>query len=145
LAHLIRRTKEIKQEILSKNPRYQDKRTILFCNSISTLLKKSCQIAQKFNNGSIAWDRSDAFLKKKTFVRFFNHPEVSSIPRHVIIKKDTKIGFLLAYARVSIRSSSAGTTISVDEMPWLKVRIDGKEGFVRDAEDLLALGIQPAG
>jgi transposase len=64
LAHLIRRSKEIKQEILLKNPRYQDKRTILFCDSISTLLKKSCQIAQKFNNGSIAWDRSDAFKKR---------------------------------------------------------------------------------
>jgi len=83
--------------------------------------------------------------EEETFVRFFNHPEVASIPRHVIIKKDTKVEFLWAYARVSIGSGGAESVISIDEMPWLKVRIDGKEGFVRDAEDLLALGIHPAG
>ena len=85
------------------------------------------------------------YPEEETFVRFFNHPEASSIPRHVIIKKDTKIEFLYAYARVSIKSGNAECVISVDEMPWLKMRIDGKEGFVRDAEDLLALGIHPAG
>jgi hypothetical protein len=63
----------------------------------------------------------------------------------VIIKKDTKIEFLYSYARVSIKSGKAECVISVDEMPWLKMRIDGQEGFVRDAEDLLALGIHPAG
>ena len=83
--------------------------------------------------------------EEETFVRFFKSPEISSIPRHVIIKKDTKIEFLLAYARISIGSGSAQSVISTDRMPWLKVRIDGKEGYVRDAEDLLALGIQPAG
>lgn len=83
--------------------------------------------------------------QEETFVRFFNHPEVSSIPRHVIIKKDTTVEFLWAYARVSIGSGGAECVISIDEMPWLKMRIDGKEGFVRDAEDLLALGIHPAG
>lgn len=83
--------------------------------------------------------------EEETFVRLFKSPEISSIPRHVIIKKETKIEFLLAYARVSIESGGAESAISIDKMPWLKVRIDGKEGFVRDAEDLLALGIHPAG
>jgi hypothetical protein len=83
--------------------------------------------------------------EEETFVRLFNHPEASSMPRHVIIKKHTKVDFLSAYARVSIGLGGAECVISVDEMPWLKVRIDGKEGFVRDPEDLLALGIHPAG
>jgi len=83
--------------------------------------------------------------EEETFVRFFNQPEVSSIPRHVIIKEDTKIEFLWAYARVSVGVGDTESAISVNEMPWLKVRIDGNEGFVRDAEDLLALGIHPAG
>jgi hypothetical protein len=83
--------------------------------------------------------------EEETFVRFFNDPEGSSIPRHVIIKKDTKVEFLWAYAKVSIGSGGAECVISIDEMPWLKIRIDGKEGFVRDSEDLLALGIHPAG
>ena len=85
------------------------------------------------------------YSEEETFVRFFDHPEGSSIPRHVIIKKDTKVEFLWAYARVSIASGGAECVISIHEMPWLKVRIDGKDGFVRDAEDLLALGIHPAG
>jgi len=84
-------------------------------------------------------------FEEETFVRLFNSPDASSIPQHVIIRQDTKVEFLLAYARVSIESGSAECVLSTDEMPWLKVRIDGKEGFVRDAEDLLALGIQPAG
>jgi hypothetical protein len=92
----------------------------------------------------------DVIVKRRpseedTFVRFFNIPKASSIPRHLIIKKDTKVEFLLAYTRVSIESRGAGCTISIDEMPWLKVRIDGKEGFVRDAEDLLALGLRESG
>jgi hypothetical protein len=83
--------------------------------------------------------------EEDTFVRLFNNPEASSIPRHVIIRKDTKLEFLWAYARVSSGSSGTERVISIDDMPWLKVRIDDKEGFVRDAEDLLALGIHSAG
>jgi hypothetical protein len=83
--------------------------------------------------------------EKDTFVRFFNKPKTSSIPRHLIIKKETKVEFIFAYTRVSIKSGSNGCVISIDDMPWLKVRIDGEEGFVRDAEDLLALGLREAG
>ena len=83
--------------------------------------------------------------EEDTFVRLFNGPKASSIPRHVIIKKDTKVEFLWAYARISIVSGGAGCAINIDEMPWLKVRIDGKKGYVRDAEDLLALGIRQGG
>ncbi|MBU4287703.1 MAG: hypothetical protein KKI12_05960, partial [Proteobacteria bacterium] len=53
--------------------------------------------------------------------------------------------FWLAYTRLSIKSDKTECEISIDTSPWLKVRIDGKEGFVRDEEDLLALGIHPAG
>ena len=31
------------------------------------------------------------------------------------------------------------------DLPWLRVRVDGREGWVREVEDLLALGLQPAG
>jgi hypothetical protein len=61
LAHLIRKAKEIKQEILLKKPQFQDKKSILFCNSISTLFQKACEIGQKFNNGEIPRDRSETF------------------------------------------------------------------------------------
>jgi len=83
--------------------------------------------------------------EEETFVRLFDHPDASTPPQHVIIKENTNVEFLNAYTKVSIRSGIAECVISTDEMPWLKLRIDEKEGFVRDAEDLLALGIHPAG
>jgi len=101
------------------------------------------QLTYDYNAFNVIVGKRD--FEEETFVRLFNSPDESSIPRHVIIKKDTKVEFLLAYARVSIESGSAECVISIDQMPWLKVRIDRKEGFVRDAEDLLALGIHPAG
>lgn len=83
--------------------------------------------------------------EEETFVRLFGSPSNSSIPLHVVIKEDTKVEFLLAYATISIKSEGSEGVISVNEDPWLKVRINDKEGFVRDAEDLLALGIRQAG
>ncbi|MCP4651569.1 MAG: IS66 family transposase [PVC group bacterium] len=64
LAHLIRRAKEIKQEILLRKPRFQDKRSVLFCDSISKLLTKACEVGQKLNNGKIERERSEAFKKR---------------------------------------------------------------------------------
>ena len=83
--------------------------------------------------------------EEETFVRLFPEPTASSIPRHVIIRKETKVEFILAYASVSIESGDEDCSISVDRMPWLEVRIDGEEGYVREAEDLMALGIFQAG
>lgn len=53
--------------------------------------------------------------------------------------------FLWAYTNISFESGEEEAVISVGEMPSLKVRIDGKEGFVKDEEDLMALGLRPAG
>jgi hypothetical protein len=61
LAHLIRKSKEIKQEILLKKPRYQDKKSIRFCNRIGKLFKKTCQLAAKFNNDYICQLKADVF------------------------------------------------------------------------------------
>ena len=69
----------------------------------------------------------------------------SSIPRHLIIRKDTKVEFIFAYTKVEVKSSGNWTSITIDKMPWLKVRIDGEEGYVKDAEDLQALGLRQSG
>jgi len=50
LAHIIRKAKEIKQEILLQKPQYQDKHSIQFCDNISKLFKNVCEIGQKTNN-----------------------------------------------------------------------------------------------
>jgi len=61
LAHLIRKAKDIKQEIILRKPQLQDIRSIRFCNSVSDLFKKACQIGNKLNSGDIRQDRTEAF------------------------------------------------------------------------------------
>lgn len=64
LAHLIRKSKEIKQEILLRKPQSQDKQSVQFCNYVSALFKKTCEIGQKFISGDIKQDRAGAFEKR---------------------------------------------------------------------------------
>jgi len=66
LAHLIRRAKEIKQEILLKKPQLQDRKSLLFCNSIAALFQKACEIGQKLHRDEIQSDRSDS-LKQRLY------------------------------------------------------------------------------
>jgi hypothetical protein len=61
LAHLIRKAKEIKQEISLRKPKYRDIRSIRFCNRIANLLKKACELGQKFNSAQISYDKADVF------------------------------------------------------------------------------------
>jgi transposase len=61
LVHLIRKAKEIREEILLKKPRYRDKRSIRFCNAIETLFKKACELGPKFNNSLICQNKAVVF------------------------------------------------------------------------------------
>lgn len=64
LAHLIRKSKDIRQEILLMKPRFQDKESLRFCSSVSTLLTKACKIGNKFNAGHIDRHHADAFKSR---------------------------------------------------------------------------------
>ncbi|CAB1065651.1 hypothetical protein D1BOALGB6SA_10448 [Olavius sp. associated proteobacterium Delta 1] len=64
LVHLIRKAKEIRQEILMRKPRYRDKRSIRFCNAIETLFKKACELGQKFNSSYFCQNKSDALQRR---------------------------------------------------------------------------------
>ena len=44
-----------------KKPQFQDKKSLLFCNSISTLFQKACEIGKKLNNGEVPRYCSEAF------------------------------------------------------------------------------------
>ena len=61
LAHIIRKAKEIKQEIVLKKPKFQDKGSIRFCDRIATLFKKTCQLGQKFDTDYVCQNKADAF------------------------------------------------------------------------------------
>jgi len=66
LAHLIRTSKEIKQEILLKSPQSQDKQSLQFCESITALFQNACEIGRKFNAGILHPDQADT-LKQRLY------------------------------------------------------------------------------
>lgn len=79
-----------------------------------------------------------------TFVRLFSEP-ISAIPTHVIVRKDSKVDFISA--RVSFLFDDSGESISlgVGDDIWLKIRIDGKIGWIHTQEDLAAIGLVQSG
>jgi len=50
LAHIIRKAKEIKQEIVLRKANYQDPQAIQFCDQIRSLLKDACDVGGKLKN-----------------------------------------------------------------------------------------------
>lgn len=61
LVHLIRKAKEIKQEIELKKPRYRDQGSIRFCNRVVDLFKKACELAKRFNDPHSCRSKADVF------------------------------------------------------------------------------------
>lgn len=53
LAHLMRTAKEIKQEIVLQDDKFQDAKSLLFCDTLTELLQQACQIARQLNTGEI--------------------------------------------------------------------------------------------
>ena len=47
MAHIIRRAKEVKQEIVLRKPKYQGPQSIEFCDQITALLKTASQVGGK--------------------------------------------------------------------------------------------------
>jgi hypothetical protein len=92
-----------------------------------------------------------------TFVRLWARPdEQSGPPVKTVVKKDSKVGLLIA--RVATRwvegnaagpsansngfiDDAGGFGVAADTDLWLKVRIDGREGWMHSEEDFRALGL----
>ena len=76
------------------------------------------------------------------------HPEADEergTPAHVVVKKDSKVEFLAAETEVAWNEDADGVGLSVSDDVWLKVRIDGKEGWIHTQEDFTAIGLPQAG
>lgn len=81
-----------------------------------------------------------------TFVRVFGEPqEDGAVPSHVVIHPDSKVEFLAASARIKFDESKGSIGLAVDDDVWLKVRIDGKTGWIHTQEDFIAIGLPEAG
>lgn len=91
-----------------------------------------------------------------TFVRLWAKPnEKSGAPQNTVVKKDSKVDLLTALVATKwVEGNPAGPANTKGPMDdagslgvdtgadlWLKVRIDGKEGWVHSEEDFRALGL----
>ena len=80
-----------------------------------------------------------------TFIRLFPEPEEGFTPSHVVVKKDSKVEFLAVEVETLWSEDAEGVGLSTAEDPWLKIRINGKEGWIHTQEDFLAIGLPQTG
>ena len=81
-----------------------------------------------------------------TFVRLFpDYFEPDATPQHVIIRKNSKVEVLQGAGILIWGEGKEIIGMGIGEELWLKVRIDGKEGWIHTDEDFNAAGLPMAG
>jgi hypothetical protein len=81
-----------------------------------------------------------------TFVRLHVEAEEGmGIPAHVVVRQDSKVEFLEAEVELRWQEDTDGIGMGIGDDPWLKVRVDGKEGWIHTQEDFVAVGLPLAG
>src|SRR5580704_1744445 len=81
-----------------------------------------------------------------TFVRMFSESnEQIGTPAHVVVKKDSRVEILAGKVLVTWKEETDEIELGVGDDIWVKVRIDGKEGWIHTDEDLQAIGLYRAG
>jgi hypothetical protein len=90
-----------------------------------------------------------------TFVRLWPNPQEAGSPMKAVVKKDSKVDLLTASVPTQwtegktlppggskgLADEAGGFGVAADSDLWLKVRIDGKEGWLHSEEDFRALGL----
>ena len=81
-----------------------------------------------------------------TFVRMFTESnDQIGTPAHVVIQKNSRVEILAAKLLVKWEEEKDSVGLGVGGDIWVKVRIDGKEGWIHTDEDLQAVGLFRAG
>ena len=81
-----------------------------------------------------------------TFVR--SHAEAAEgmgTPRHVVLKRDSQVELLGCEGEVRWEEDERSVGLAPGDDFWIKVRIDGREGWIHTQEDFLAIGLPQAG
>ena len=76
-----------------------------------------------------------------TFVRLHAEPEDGLGVQHVVIRKDSRVEVVGGAGEVKWDESSDTAALDVGGDFWLKVRIDGREGWIHTQEDFDAVGL----
>jgi len=80
-----------------------------------------------------------------TFVRLFPEADDGYTARHVIVQPQSKVEYLEARVPMQWSQDPKAISFGVNGDMWLKVRIDGQEGWIHSEEDLEAVGLPQAG
>lgn len=81
-----------------------------------------------------------------TFVRLHREAEEGmGVAQHVVVKKGSKVEFLGVEAEVVWKENADSVSLGVSDDVWLKIRIDGREGWIHTQEDFQAIGLPQAG
>ena len=84
--------------------------------------------------------------ESETFVLLYPEPEpMGAEPEEVVVSENSKVEFLAAEANLIWDQDVEGVGLAVGEDIWLKVRIDGQEGWIHTQEDFYAIGLPQAG
>jgi hypothetical protein len=84
---------------------------------------------------------------ERTFVRLFSEPDERFMPKHVVIEPNSKVEFLGAEVPITWSEDAKNICFGVAQNgdTWLKVRIDGVEGWIHTQEDFDAIGLPLSG
>jgi hypothetical protein len=84
---------------------------------------------------------------QRTFLRLFSEPTEEFKPDHVVVEPTSKVQFLEAEVPISWSQDEKNIWFGVaqDGDTWLKVRIDGREGWIHTQEDFDAVGLPQSG
>ena len=80
-----------------------------------------------------------------TFVRLFSEADDGFTPKHVIVQPQSHIEYLEARVPVVWNEDNKAISFSVNGDMWVKIRIDGQEGWIHSEEDFEAAGLPAAG
>jgi hypothetical protein len=80
-----------------------------------------------------------------TFVRLFPEADDGFTPKHVIVQPQSKVEYLEARTPIAWNEDAKAISFSVNGDVWIKIRIDGEEGWIHSQEDFDAVGLPQAG
>jgi hypothetical protein len=79
-------------------------------------------------------------------VRLFRESnEQGGPPAHVVVKANSAVEVIAGKVAVRWDEGPDAVTIAVADDVWVKVRIDGREGWIHSPEDLNAIGLFASG
>lgn len=80
-----------------------------------------------------------------TFIRLFPEADEGFTAKHVMIQPQSKVEFIEARVPMAWTEDEKSITFGANGDMWLKVRVDGVEGWIHGEEDFQAVGLPQSG